>query len=84
MARAYRAEATAASNLVVDASVREAHRSYTVTTEDLVDRYDDLSAALSTAADDIGDITTAITELSLGRDDVAADLGLEACVRSTP
>lgn len=82
VARAFRAESTAASNLTVDGDIRELHRSFTTTTADLADTYDDLSATLTTDPDGIGEINVEITELSLGRDDVATELGLDACVRS--
>lgn len=83
VARALRAEQTAADALVVDAELRSDHGAYTTTTGDLAARYDDLAAALA-ASDDVTTLTTEITELSLGRDDTAAQLGLDACVRSAP
>lgn len=82
VSRAFRAEASSASALTVDAEVRELHRSFVTTTQDLADQWSQLATALATDPDDIGSTDVEITALSLGRDDVATDLGLEACVRS--
>lgn len=82
VARAFRAEAAAAGALVVDATVRSDHGTYTTTTDDLAAAYDDLAVAVGAGTDDIMSVTTEITELSLGRDDVAVRLDLDTCVRS--
>ena len=49
---------------------------------DLAAAYDDLAVAVGAGTDDIMSVTTEITELSLGRDDVAVRLDLDTCVRS--
>lgn len=85
VALALRAEQASAEALVVDAEVRSDHGIYTTTTGDIADLYDELGRALAQgdAGSAVTDVSTGITELSLGRDDVARGLGLDECARSS-
>ena len=76
-----RSEATDADGLVVTGELRAAHRDYVSTVGDLADAYDTLATALTDDAESIGPVRDEITSLSLGRDDVADQLGLAACRR---
>lgn len=78
---ALRAEFESAGALIVVSSVGEQHRRLIRTTTDLSQAYSDLGDAIDTGAE-ISVLNTEITQLSLGRDDLAVELGLPECARS--
>lgn len=82
IALAFSAEAERTGDLLVDRSIRGTHLDFVTTTAELADRYRTLSETVVADPDGIGEISTEITELSLGRNDLAAELGLVECVRS--
>ena len=83
VALALAAEAERAEELVVDQSIGSNHRTFVTTTNDIAASYRILSTTVVDDPEGVGVLTTEITEFSLGRDDVAAELGLTECVRST-
>ena len=78
---AFRAESEAAGALIVASSVGEQHRRLVRTTTDLAQAFADLAGAIDTDGE-IATLNTEITELSLGRDDLAVEIGLPDCARS--
>lgn len=81
VALAFGAESQRTGDLLVDSSIRGTHLDFVTTTTELADRYSTLSSTISDDPDGIGAISTEITELTLGRNDLAAELGLDECVR---
>lgn len=83
VARVYRAESAAAEALVVDGSIRETHRAFVTTTDGIADAFTSLSEVLSSDPDAMTEASEEVTRLSLGRDDLAGELGLDSCRRAT-
>lgn len=81
VALAFSAESQRTGDLLVDSSIRGTHLDFVTTTSELADRYSTLSATITNDPDSIGAISTEVTELTLGRNDLAAELGLDDCVR---
>lgn len=81
VALAFSAESQRTGDLLVDSSIRSTHLDFVTTTTELADSYSTLSATITDDPDGIGAISTEITELTLGRSDLAAELGLDECVR---
>lgn len=82
VALAFGAESERTRDLLVDGEFRSTHLDFVTTTTELADRYRALSATITDDPDGIGAISTEITELTLGRNDLALELGLDGCVRS--
>ncbi len=82
IALAFGAESERSGDLLVDSSIRGTHLDFVTTTTELADRYRALSVTIVDDPDGIADVSTEITELSLGRNDLAAELGLADCERS--
>jgi hypothetical protein len=81
VALAFRAETERTGDLFVDNSIRGTHLDFVTTTTELADQYRLLSSTIDTNPDGIGAITTQITELTLGRDELASELGVVECIR---
>ncbi len=74
-----RDEAAAFDELSVGENLRENHGSLIANTEELSAQWAEVREALSAGSDSIGDISSEIAELTLGREDLAVDMGLDRC-----
>ncbi|BAN04031.1 hypothetical protein YM304_37170 [Ilumatobacter coccineus YM16-304] len=81
VALAFGAESERTRDLLVDGSLRSTHLDFATTTSELAGRYRALSTTIVDDPDGIGAISTEITELTLGRNDLASELGVNGCVR---
>jgi|TARA_R110002110_G_scaffold76760_4_gene201986 hypothetical protein len=78
------AEANATRALQVPADLDDDHRTFIQNTDDQARQWTVLA---STSVDDgaaFGDVQTAILQLTLGRDDLAAAMGIDACRAAGP
>ncbi len=88
VARLLENEAAAVDRLIVlDAGLRTDLRTFVTNTRDQADGWRRLADAVdsNTLGDlpDVTELTTEITELSLGRDDLADEMGVAACRRAS-
>jgi hypothetical protein len=81
VAEVLRSEAELARGLSVPEELDADHRALIRNTDDQAARWEELSAMPSTDAG-FGDLTREIGELTLGRNDLIADMGVDACERA--
>jgi len=86
VSRAIRDEAAAAAELRPPSDIRADHLSFVENTEDQATAWADLSAEIAgtgngATSEDIDALRTDILELSLGRNDLAAEMELDSCRR---
>lgn len=81
VARLFDAQAAAFDEISVLGELRTDHQTLIVTTRAQADQWQALSDALAGRADavEIGDISTEITALALGRNDLASEMGIAQC-----
>ena len=88
VARLLATEADAARAATAPPDLDDDHRAFVQNTDQQVTAWRALADIAATASDDsaaLGEARTRIGELTLGRDDLAAEMGLEACrAGSTP
>jgi hypothetical protein len=82
VARLLATEADAARATIAPDELDDDHRAFVQNTDQQVTAWRALADIAATASDDsaaLGEARTRIGELTLGRDDLAADMGLDAC-----
>lgn len=81
VAETLRGEAEAARALAVPDELDDDHRAFIRNTDEQAARWEELRATPSTDAA-FADLTRQIGELTLGRDDLTAEMGVAGCARS--
>jgi hypothetical protein len=74
-------EADAVRRLRPPADLADDHRAFIRNTDDQARAWRDVAATVGTEPGAVNDLSTEILELSLGRDDLATEMGAEACRR---
>ena len=75
-------EAARVRQIVAPEEIAADHRAFIANTEAQADAWRKLGSLPETDADALEEVVTSIGQLTLGRDDLAAEMGASACVRA--